>query len=133
MPSAASANYFQVDSELAHQAQIETPADGSLAPLVVATTTTTAPTVSAPASSAVSSTTTVTDSPTAPTTPTAPTATAMPTTTVVPATDSVPPTVVGLYDVVVTPVLNRPVRIVVLGDSTAVALGAGLVRWAAER
>lgn len=34
-------------------------------------------------------------------------------------------------EVPVVPVLNRPVRIIVVGDSTAQATGAGLVNWAA--
>ena len=42
-----------------------------------------------------------------------------------------PPTVIASQEPPAMPVLNRPVRIIVLGDSTAEATGTGLVEWAA--
>ena len=42
-----------------------------------------------------------------------------------------PPTVSETQKMLAVPALNRPVRIIVLGDSTAEAAGTGLVEWAA--
>jgi peptidoglycan/LPS O-acetylase OafA/YrhL len=80
---------------------------GTLAPLVPATSTTTA----------AASTTSTTD----------PVTGGSASTSAAPATPAAPATVAPL------PVLSRPVRIVVAGDSTAEATGAGLVQWAVER
>jgi peptidoglycan/LPS O-acetylase OafA/YrhL len=61
------------------------------------------------------------------------TSTSSPTETTSPATTSstLPPPVTATQRIPAMPTLNRPVRIIVLGDSTAEAAGTGLVQWAA--
>ena len=111
----SSGDYWQVDESTADAAAIEI-TDEPLDALVAATTTT-APT----------NPTTTTAAP-APATsepadaPTTTVGTATTTSTAATTTTTEPP----------LPVLARPVRIVVAGDSTADATGAGVLRWAAE-
>ncbi len=60
------------------------------------------------------------------------TTTSPPTVETVPATTvRFPPTVSTSQQTPAMPALNRPARIIVLGDSTAEAMGTGLVEWAA--
>ena len=87
--------------------------------VAASTTPTTLATPATPMSSTTTATPTVTPTTVMPTV-TPPTVTPIITTTT---TSTVPP----------LPVLTRPTRIVVIGDSTANAFGTGLVRWAAER
>ncbi len=114
--------YWLADDEAVEAAAIEvddrdlTPlggdAAGATATTVVDTTTTTTPPTSAPAASEAEPSTSVT--PTSSTT----------TTTTIPDWSVEP---LGPL-----PELSRPVRIVVVGDSTADAFGAGVVTWAAQ-
>lgn len=104
----AAGDYWEVDDATADAASIEI-TDGPLDELVAPTT---MPVQAAPATSEQAAATT------APTEEEAPSTTADTTTT----TTTEPP----------LPELARPVRIIVAGDSTADATGAGLLRWAAS-
>jgi peptidoglycan/LPS O-acetylase OafA/YrhL len=53
------------------------------------------------------------------------------TTSPVTTVSTLPPTMSAIEDIPAVPALNRPVRIIVLGDSTAEATGSGLEEWAA--
>jgi peptidoglycan/LPS O-acetylase OafA/YrhL len=110
---ASAGDYWNVDDDVADAAAIQVAdADTPLALVDPATTApTTAPPTTSPSPSVVSS---VPDDTAAPTT----------STSTVPASTA-PPTLPPL------PELARPVRIVVTGDSTANALGTGVIRWAA--
>jgi peptidoglycan/LPS O-acetylase OafA/YrhL len=91
---------------------------GTLAPLAtVATTAATAATGSAPPAG--------TTGPAATTVPASPASTSAPSTTSAPFA-----TAAGAPAAVAVPSVTRPVRILVTGDSTAIALGDGLVAWA---
>ncbi len=98
----AASKYYGVDEAAAAQAAIDT---GSVEPLVPLATSTTIAVSTVPAT-AVASTATANDTAPVPTVPAVTTTTEL----------TVPP---------------RPVRIVVVGDSTAEATGAGVVAWAA--
>ena len=100
-------DYWRTDAVAA--AEIQPVDGGTLAPLVPV---------------AVTTTTSVSTSTTAP-------PAAVPATTVA-ATSTLPPTSTT-STLAPLPVLARPVRIVVAGDSTAEATGAGLAQWAVER
>jgi peptidoglycan/LPS O-acetylase OafA/YrhL/lysophospholipase L1-like esterase len=98
------------DDDTADAAAIDPVGEGNLAPLVVATA---APTIAPATSSAPSTPPSAAPTDVAPASTVAPTST---TTTLVP-----------------IPALARPMRVVVAGDSTAEATGAGLAQWAVER
>ena len=122
-------DYWELDTEVADAAAIEVD-DEPLSPLVGddATTATTPPTESSvrPETTTPATvpepTVAAADDPPGATVPVAPPATAA---TAPPSTEPAPTTLPPV------PELNRPVRVVVAGDSTAEALGAGVVRWAA--
>jgi peptidoglycan/LPS O-acetylase OafA/YrhL len=103
---AATGDYWKVDDAVVQAAAIEVD-EAPLTGLALSTTTTTA-TTTVPAALDTPGTTAAPPDATAATTD-------APTTTAEPA----------------LPVLSRPVRIVLTGDSTAEALGAGLIAWAA--
>jgi peptidoglycan/LPS O-acetylase OafA/YrhL len=113
--------YWRTDSATVEAAAIEVD-DGSLEPLVIASTTAVSTTVATTSSTAPP---TVAPAP-APVRPadSRPTTTSSSTTTTAPTstTSTEPP----------LPALSRPVRIIVAGDSTARATAAGLLAWAAE-
>jgi len=117
VPSRQDTNYFVPDSDLATAAAIEPTGGGApLVPLAADPAQPPTPTTSAaPASSSAAP-----SSPSGPETESSPVRPA-PSTTIDP-----------LLAPVAIPPLNRPVRIVVIGDSTALAMGSGMVRWAAE-
>lgn len=122
----AGGDYWEVDAETADAAAIETSDEPLEALVASATPTTTAvPVTSPPTSTSVPSSPSTAPGPDADpdgavtTTPT--TSTTSTTTSTTSTTTTEPP----------LPDLSRPVRIVVAGDSTADATGAGLVRWAA--
>ena len=107
-------DYWEIDDAAAAAAAIEItgePLDDLVAAAVPSTTV-------APTTASTTASTTVPGTTVAPTA-SAPTSTSTTTTT----TTTEPP----------LPVLTRPVRIVVAGDSTANATGTGLLLWAAER
>ena len=108
----SSSDYWEVDESTADAAAIEVTGE-PLDDLVAATTTTT------PSNP---TTTTAAPAPATSEPADAPTTTAMPATTTSTTTTTTEPPL---------PPLARPVRIIVAGDSTANATGAGLVRWAA--
>jgi peptidoglycan/LPS O-acetylase OafA/YrhL/lysophospholipase L1-like esterase len=126
----ADSDYWQLDSATVQAAAIEVD-DAPLAPAPSTAPADTTPADTAPAETAPDDTTMasvsgpVGPSTTAPLTPAA-TTTAAPTTTAVPTTAAPTTTVPPL------PELARPVRILVTGDSTAQALGTGVVQWAAD-
>ena len=124
VPSAG--DYWEVDEATADAAAIEV-VDEPLDELVAATTTVPAAgPVADPVSAPPSTTTTVGDAPAA----TAPDPTASPTTVPTTVSTTSPTTTVTTTEPPL-PALARPVRVVVAGDSTADATGAGLLRWAA--
>lgn len=108
--------YWEADEELAAAVAISPVGDDE--PLAVLDA----------SAAAAATTTTVVPTTTQPTT--APPATTQPAT--VPATTAPPTTTTTTTTVPPLPELSRPVRIVVTGDSTANALGAGVVSWAAR-
>ena len=111
--------YWNVDADTAEAASID-PADGTpLAPLTSTSTSTTAPGGAEP----VASTTPDAD----PVATHAPGDTTDASTTIQPATTS-PATAPAIPPL---PELARPLRVLVVGDSTARALGTGIVAWAA--
>ncbi len=95
------------------------PVDGTLAPLHIATTV-------VPVATTTSLTTTAVSPTTSPTSPTSPTSTVVST---VPGSSV--PWPVDLAAVVPIAQVTRPVRILVVGDSTALITGQGLAVWAA--
>ena len=111
----SSGDYWQVDDSTADAAAIVI-TDEPLDALVAATTTIPTPTTPPVATAPMPATSAPVDAPAATVG-----STTTPTTTA-PTTTTEPP----------LPALTRPVRIIVAGDSTANATGAGLVQWAAS-
>jgi hypothetical protein len=127
VPAGGAVVYYAPNADLAEAAAIQP--IGSEQPSLVADG---APTAAAPSAAPPSSTT-----PTPPAVSTAPsTATSTATgATVTPAAGSIaddPVATTSTSRPAVLPALARPARILVVGDSTAEATGAGLVAWAAE-
>ena len=121
-------NYWESDDRAAEAAAIDTADTAPLIP-IVPTTEPGSPATTAPA----------TIGGTTPTDPVDTTATSGPADTTVPApsapTDSVDTTAVtepATTTIPPIPELARPVRALMVGDSTAEAIGAGLVSWAAD-
>ncbi len=121
------ADYFAVSADEAAAAAIDPDAVDE-SPLAVTTKSTTTTTMTTTTTSASANTTT---SP-AGSTGTTPVVEAAPTTTTISSTTISSTTTVPVSTTIAPiPALARPVRIVVVGDSTAEATGAGLVSWAA--
>ena len=114
-------NYWESDSGDADAAAIEVDDTTPLVPL----TTTTTPTITSPATDPPADTPPPDESPTASTVPTTPGSTPTPTSNATTVPTTVPSTIAPIPD------LARPVRALVVGDSTAEAISAGLIGWAA--
>ncbi len=131
-------NYWETDAAIAEAATIDVGDTTPLVPLAAPSTTSVATTVGTSASASEPSTTA--DPASAPTTPAASTA---PSSTPTPSnptpsnptpsspTPTPPTTFAPSTTIPPLPEPARPVRILVVGDSTAEAMGNGLVRWAA--
>jgi peptidoglycan/LPS O-acetylase OafA/YrhL len=120
-------DYWRADAAAVEAAAIEI----DEAPLTDAGTTTTAP-IGVPTTAAAAPMPGVTPAPGSTDAPGAPTSTALPTTITTTTITTIDDTSTSTSTTLVPlPELVRPVRIVVTGDSTAEALGTGVITWAA--
>ncbi len=137
---AALGDYWVTDSATAEAAAIEV-SDAPLSALVgpddtPASSPSTSDPIAAsstPATTAPPTTSMITATSTAPTAAPTTIPSPIPSTTPSTAPTTAPTTATAPSTVPPLPVLTRPTRIVVIGDSTANAFGTGLVNWAAER
>ena len=121
VPSAGAASYYTPDADLVQEAGIK-PVSDDLPLIASPGAAVGAPTTSSPPAVTVATTPDTVEPVTTDRSGPAAEPTASVATTVAPATTTT---------AVVIPTLNRPARILVVGDSTAEATGAGLVVWAA--